>query len=372
MTPSTTAVNTEHHRTLRTTTSEGAPRPARTHGGTIPVTSHDVAQAAGVSQPTVSRALRNDPQIAKTTRLRVLEAARALGYVPNELGRSLSTRATRRIALVADLDNPLWPLLVEQIHDELADRGYTMTLLAERGDPVGMEANLLSGWADGVIITSARMNARLPGRLDTRRIPYVLVNRTIDGLSSDAAVADNHAGGTAAARLLLAAGHRRLGALLGPTDTSTGRGRERGFRDALAEAGATMRDAHVRHGPFDYSHGRESLPTLLRGRNRPTALFCANDIIAIGAINTAHELGVRIPDDMALVGFDDLEQASWPVFDLTTIKVPFDDMMRSAVTMLLERLGGYQGTGRHTVHAIEPVLRRTHAAPAPDRRLGGS
>ncbi|KAB8164514.1 LacI family DNA-binding transcriptional regulator [Streptomyces sp. 3MP-14] len=328
--------------------------------GTASVTSHDVARSAGVSQATVSRALRSDPSISAKTREKVLEAARVLGYVPNELGRSLSTRATRRIALVADLDNPLWPMLVGQIHDELAERGYSLTLLAERGDPVGMETQLLSGWADGVIITSANLHARLPKELAQRRVPFVLVNRTIDDPSADAAVADNAAGGRAAAQLLLEAGHTRLGALFGPTDTSTGQDRERGFREALAEAGVSLPKSRVVYGPFDFTHGRESLPALLRGRYRPTAVFCANDIIAIGAINTAHELGLRVPEDIALVGFDDLDQASWPVFNLTTIKAPFDAMLGSAVSMLVERLSGYRGKGRLQVHPIMPVLRGTH------------
>ncbi len=337
------------------------PKSAPTRG-TGPATSHDVATAAGVSQPTVSRALRDDPTISAKTKTRVAEAAHSLGYVLNERGRNLSTRATQRIALVTDLDNPLWPMLVEQIHDELSTRGYTMTLLAERGDPADMQTNLLGGWADGVIITSARLPARLPTELHQRGVPFVLVNRTIDGFLADSAVADNTAGGRAAAQLLLAAGHTRLGALFGPTDTSTSRDRERGFRDALADAGVVLSPAHVRHGPFDYSLGRASLPSLLGGRDQPTAVFCANDIIAIGALNTAHELGVRVPEDIALVGFDDLEQASWPVFDLTTIKVPFDAMLRSAVTSLLDRLSGHEGDARQLVHPITRVLRGTHQA----------
>lgn len=325
-----------------------------------------MAHAAGVSQATVSRALRNDPNIGEKTRLRVAEAARSLGYVPNELGRSLSTRATRRIALVADLDNPLWPLLVEQIHDEVTTLGYSMTLLAERGDPVGMEANLLSGWADGVIITSARMDARLPAQLDQRDVPFVLVNRTVDGPAHDAAVADNNVGGRTAAQILVDAGHTRLGALFGPTDTSTGRDREQGFRQGLDAAGIVLPDEHVRHGPFDYSHGRAMLPDLLDGPDAPTAVFCANDIIAIGAMNTAHELGLRVPEDIAMVGFDDLAQASWPVFDLTTIKIPFDAMTRSAVAMLVERLNDRTGSARTSVHPITAVLRRTHRRPSAD------
>ncbi|WLQ35193.1 LacI family DNA-binding transcriptional regulator [Streptomyces castrisilvae] len=331
-----------------------------------------MAREAGVSQATVSRALRSNSSISARTREKVIEAARKLGYIPNELGRSLSTRATGRIALVADLDNPLWPMLVGQIHDELASRGFSLTLLAERGDPVGMETKLLSGWADGVIITSAHLHARLPKELAQRKVPVVLVNRALEDLSADAAVADNLAGGRASAQLLLDSGHTRLGALFGPTDTSTGQMREQGFRDVLAEAGVSLPKSRVRYGPFAFTHGRESLPALLKGRYPPTAIFCANDIIAIGAMNSAHEMGVRVPEDIALVGFDDLDQASWPLFNLTTVRVPFEAMLRSAVSMLVERLSGYEGPGRVQVHPIMTVRRGTHQAAARPGEDGGA
>lgn len=331
------------------------------------IDSRDVAAAVGVSQATVSRALRNDPNIAEKTRQRVQETAQRLGYVTNELGRSLKNRATNRVAFVADLDNPLWPMLVARAHDELTSHGYTMTLLAERGDPVEMATYLASGWADGVIITSARLQAQLPEDLSRRGIPFVLVNRTIDGTDADATVADNYGGGRTAAELLVAAGHTRIGALFGPPETSTGRDRENGFRTGLHEAGLTLPKTRVRHGPFDYSFGREALPTMLSGRYRPTALFCSNDIIAIGAINTARDIGLQIPDDLALVGFDDLDQAAWPVFDLTTLKVPFDDMVHTAIELLLKRLQGDQSKPQVHVHPVQSVLRGTHRSQGGQR-----
>ena len=324
------------------------------------VTSHDVARAAGVSQPTVSRALRDDPNIADKTKERIAKVARQLGYVPNELGRSLSLQATRRIAVVADLDNPLWPMLIEQLHDGLAQKGYSMTLLAEHGDLQHFERQLLGGWADGVIVTSARIRATLPFELRRRGVPFVLVNRVIKGLRADAAVADNVAGGRAAAQVLLEAGHTRIGALFGPQDTSTGRDREKGFREGLKEAGRTLLDSRVVHGEFDFTFGREALPLLLKGRYPATAIFCANDIIAIGALNTARQLGVSVPSDIALIGFDDLDQASWPVFDLTTIRIPFETLVRSAVVRILQRLSGDTSPPRVEVHAVTPVLRGTH------------
>lgn len=324
------------------------------------VTSHDVAKAAGVSQPTVSRALRDDPNIAEATKAHVAAVAKKLGYVTNELGRSLSLQATKRVAVVADLDNPLWPMLIEQLHDGLAQSGYSMTLLAEHGDLQRFELQLLGGWADAVILTSARVGSALPVELRRRGVPFVLVNRTIKGLRADAAVADNVGGGRAAAHVLAEAGHTRVAALFGPQDTSTGRDREKGFRAGLDEAGLTLPVSRVVHGEFDYAFGRQALPLLLKGRHRATAIFCANDIIAIGALNTARQLGLSVPSDIAFVGFDDLEQASWPAFDLTTIRIPFETLVRAAVTRVLARLAGDTSPPRVEVHPVVPVLRGTH------------
>lgn len=324
------------------------------------ITSRDVAREAGVSQPTVSRALRNDPNITEQTRARVAAAAKQLGYVTSELGRSLSIQATRRVAVVADLDNPLWPMLIEQLHDGLAKHGYSMTLLAAHGDLQQFEQQLLGGWADAVIITSARTHARLPMELQRRGIPFVLVNRMIEGLKVDAVVADNMAGGKAAAQLLVEAGHTRIGALFGPQDTNTGRDREKGFRYGLEQAGLNLAESRVVHGQFDYTFGRSALPHLLKGRYPATAIFCANDIIAIGALQTAHELGLGVPTDMAIVGFDDIDQASWPVYNLTTIRVPFEALVQSAVDRILSRLAGDTDAPKVDVHPVVTVLRRTH------------
>ncbi|TQS45463.1 LacI family transcriptional regulator [Cryptosporangium phraense] len=329
------------------------------------MTSFDVAARAGVSQATVSRALRRDPSIGAETVRRVLEAAQALDYVPSARARALSTGSTQRIAMVVDLDNPLWSLLVGRLHDELAGRGYRLTLLAGHGDPDDVEEHLLGGGVDGVIVSTARLGSSLPATLRRRGVPAVLLHRYVEGSDLDASVADNRAGGAAAAQILLDAGHRRIGALLGPDDTSTGRERAAGFRSRLAEAGVDLPDTRVREGAFDQAHGAESLAAVLRGRHRPTALFCANDIIAIGALNAASAAGLRVPDDLALVGFDDLESSAWPIVSLTTIHVPFGDMLRSAVTLLLERIGGFAGGGRRVIHPVTPVLRSTHCAPAP-------
>lgn len=324
------------------------------------ITSFDVAKLVGVSQPTVSRALRDDPSISLATRVHVKQVAAELGYVPSERGRSLSTNATRRVAMVVDLDNPLWALLVRQLHEELARADYRLTLVAGSAETPGLEEQLLGGGVDGVILSTVPLDSSLPARIRRQELPVVLLNRTTDTLVCDAATADDTAGGALAAELLLEAGHERIGALFGPSNTSTATGRERGFRQALSDAGLELREHHVRYGPFDYAHGQQALPVLLEAEAPPTALFCANDVIALGAFDTARRLGLRVPGDLALVGFDDLEQASWASFQLSTIAVPFGDMVRTAVAMLLRRMAGLDGPVRAAVHPVTAVRRRSH------------
>lgn len=324
------------------------------------VTSFDVARAAGVSQPTVSRALRDDPGVASETRDRVRRVAVELGYVPSERGRSLSTRSTGRVAMVVDLDNPLWPLLVRRLHDALEAAGLRLTLLASRGRPVDLEGQLFGGGVDGVIMSTVTVDSPVPEQVRARGLPIVLLNRYVDDSPVAAAVADDHAGGMQAAELLVDAGHRDVGALFGPPTTSTGRGREEGFREGLEEAGIRLRDEWVWHGPFDYSHGRKGISHMVDLPERPTALFCANDVIALGAMDAARPLGMSVPGDLALVGFDDLDEASWTSFDLSTIAVPFDAMVDTAVRLLVAQIDGRGDAAGPIIHPVGAVERTSH------------
>ena len=334
---------------------------ARYRAVTGRVTSFDVAEAAGVSQSTVSRALRGEPSIGTETVARIVAAAAALDYVPSDRARDLSRGTTKRIAMVVDLENPLWSLLVGRLHDLLADLSYHLTLIAGHPDSEVLDPALLGGGIDGVILSTVALDSTLPAILQRRSVPTVLLQRYTEGGELDSSVADDRAGGAASAQILLDAGHQRIGALLGPRNTSTGRDREAGFRECLADAGIELDEALVRVGSFDFSHGYESVSGLFSGETEsPTALFCSNDSIAFGALNRACELGIAVPGDLAIVGFDDLEQASWATLSLSTVHVPFDDMLHSAVTMLMERIAGRTGLGRRVIHPVYPVLRSTH------------
>ena len=335
------------------------------------VTSFDVAQATGLSQPTVSRALRNDERITPETVRKVRNTAAALGYVPSDRARDLSSGSTHRVAMVVNLDNSLWSLLVGRLHDQLAVHGYRLTLLAAHGDPVGVESQVLGGGVDGVIISTTTLDSQLPLTLHRAGIPTVLLNRFTEGSSNpgnprgsqvDASVGDNFGGGELAAHMLLNAGHREIGALFGPKDTSTGRDREAGFRRTILGSSTALERRWIRHGDFTYGHGFTGVHALFESGAVPSALFCANDMIALGALNAAHELGLKVPDDLALIGFDDLDFTAWPRNSLSTIAIPFDDLIQTAVAMLLERIGGFTGRGRRVIHPVMAVPRKTHTS----------
>jgi LacI family transcriptional regulator len=303
--------------------------------------------------------------VSAATKQRVLDAAQALGYVPSELGRSLATQTTRQIAVVADIENALYPVLVRPIHDALAAEGYRMVVLAERGDDASAYERLFDRSADAAILTTTGLHSSLPYELDRRGIPLVMLNRHSQVINADAVTADNYGGALAATRLLVSLGHTRIGAVLGPDETSTGRDRLRGFRDALGEAGLPMRPDWLRRAWFEYAGGRAGFEAIMATTPRPTAVFCAGDSMAIGALNGARALGLRVPEDVAIVGFDDIDMAAWPCFALTTVRVPLVDMAEAAVRLLVDRLRGTSPPEpRHEVLPAELVLRSTHGAPS--------
>lgn len=337
------------------------PPPNRTAVADLAVTSHDVARLAGVSQATVSRALRDDARVTDATKQRVRDAAGALGYVTSELGRGLSTRVTRRIALVVELENILYHQLMSPIHDALAARGYRMSLLAEHGDDTTLSGRLLDRSVDGAILLTTRLNSSLPLDLQRRGLPFVLLNRLSAVVDAPSVSADNMAGARAAAELLLRLGHTRLGAILGPGDTSTSRDREAGYRQALEDAGVAFPARRVTRGGYDYDSGKTGLSALFERSDRPTAVLCANDYIAIGALNRATELGLGVPDDITVIGFDDIDMAGWPAFALTTVHNPLAAMARRAAELLVDVVET-RSIVEHDVFATSLVERRTHGA----------
>jgi LacI family transcriptional regulator len=331
-----------------------------------PPTSHDVARHAGVSQPTVSRALRDDPAVAAATRRAVLAAAEELGYIPSHRGRSLSTQATDQVAVVvSDLANPFYLQVLDRAHVTLRRHGRRMLVLTPDADEdAGLLPALLDGALDGALLTTTRLDSPLPAALAARGFPCALLNRTVADPPCDTCTVDNTAGGALAADTLVRLGHREIAAILGPGDTSTGRDRADGFRTALEGHGIAPAAERVRRGPFDFGFGRAAALELLDGR--PTALFCANDVLALGALDALRARGVRVPEEVTVIGFDDIAMAYWTSFALTTIGHDIDGMVERGTEMLLDRIAEDPADRippRRVVLAPALVERATHAPP---------
>lgn len=338
-----------------------APEPARISSS---VTSHDVARLAGVSQATVSRALRFESKVPPATRERVERAARALGYVPSRLGRSLVTRSTSRIAMVADLGNPLFSTLLTPVHDALAALSYQTLLFAEHQERLEDFSGLFDRSVDGAILSTVVAGSTLPYELDRHALPFVYLSRISNLVERDSISADDVGGAAKVARLLVELGHRDVGVILGPANTSTSRDREEGLVRELAAAGVPVRPEAIVRTEYTTPAGYAAFHRLMDARTRPTALFCGNDWLAVGALNGAKELGVEVPRDLTVVGFDDLAVAGWPVFDLTTVSNPVKDNAAEAARMLVRRIkSGPEAPYEHHLAPTALVLRGTHGPP---------
>ena len=350
--------------------SKGAARTSSSPPSPGAPTSHHVARAAGLSQSTVSRALRGDPRVTAETRERVMAAAASLGYIPNAMGRNLVLRSTRTIGMVVtDISNSFYPYLIAPLHDELAAVDYRMVLFTERMEgeersgPEQLEG-LIDRGIDGAVLTTSTLDGNVARELQRRGLPFVFLTRAVDGIAADAALVDNALGASIMAAEIARFGHRRVGAIFGPANTSTGRDRERGFRAGLAAAGVALPDEAVRRGDYVVGTGRAAMLELMAIAEPPTAVVCFNDLVAIGALNGARSLGLSVPDDVSVTGWDDLPMASWDICQLTTVRQSMDEMARTAARLLVERINGTAGPEpRRVLFEPELVLRATLGPP---------
>jgi LacI family transcriptional regulator len=333
-------------------------------GGGSVVTSHDVARLAGVSQPTVSRALRDSPKVSEETKQRVRQAAKALGYVPSETGRALSSGRTRRIGLLlTDLENQFYPHVIAPMHHELEAFGYQLVLQTETTDTATVAERLISNGLDGVLLATTTVDSVVPVRLRDRGVPFVYFNRTADAMEADSATVDPVPGMSEVARAILDRGHHRIGAIFGPRNTSTALRRETALRDALDEQGLAIGAAATHRGPFDFDTGYDGAQLLLSRDPRPTVIICGNDVVALGALNAAKDLGVSVPGQVSMIGFDDLPAASWPLIQLTTVAFDLNAMARKAANLLVRRVEAEApGPYEHAVFSTRLVHRGTLGA----------
>ncbi|OLT20542.1 LacI family transcriptional regulator [Ornithinimicrobium sp. CNJ-824] len=312
-----------------------------------PPTLEDVAARAGVSRATASRVVNGDPRVRESARTSVTAAVAELGYLPNRAARSLVVREPDSVAvLVQEPDerifaDPFFSGMLRGVSQRLAGTPLQMVLLMgepER-DAERMERYLRAGHTDGVIVVSAHRGDGLVSVLTETRLPTVFVGRPLTEDTSFAYVdVDNRDGGRLAARRLIERGCRRIGTVTGPTDMAAGIDRLAGWRDALIEAG--MPTDAVQHGDFTPQGGAEAVRRLLAAHPDVDGIFVASDLMAAAAMAELQAAGRRVPQDMAIVGFDASTAAAMTRPPLTTVANPVSQMAARATELLLQLLRG--------------------------------
>jgi LacI family transcriptional regulator len=303
----------------------------------------DVARHAGVSATTVSRVINDNAPVAKDTRRRILEAIEALSYVPHGGARSLITRKTHTIGvLLPDLYGEFFSELIRGI-DHAARRNHHHVLVSgSHSDPGELEAMLraLRGRVDGLIVMAPDVNAYPLIARFGRAVPIVLLDSDPEGCDLPSITIDNYGGARAVVRHLLALGHRRIALLAGPQHNRDARERARGWREALAGTAAGGDSAAlVFAGDFSESSGYAAGTRIVGLDRRPDAVFAANDAMAIGCLSAFREHGVRVPEDIALAGFDDIPIARYMTPPLTSVRVSIADLGNRAMTRLVPLMG---------------------------------
>ena len=323
------------------------------------VTSRDVARVAGVSQATVSRVLHDDPRVGADLRHRVVKALESTGFVANTHARAMKTHRTGTIGVVAGgITNPFYPELIDSIVKalHLANQRMVLWTSGDSGEPAAVEA-IRSGAVDGVIFTTATDESDALGAALAKRAAIVLVNRSVEGASCDQVTSDNALGGRLVARHFLRHGHTMVAVLGGDEAISTGRERRAGFLAQLREEGVPIAEGMTPEATFTHEAGRAAGMSMLRSSSRPSAVFCVNDLLAFGVLDAAAELGIAVPSQLWVAGYDDVEMASWSVFNLTTIRQPTDEMATVAVGLLLRRLNDPDVLVEHRRFDTELIVR---------------
>lgn len=308
---------------------------------TMRVSIKDIARAAGVSHSTVSRALSDSPLVSAETRARLQHLAKDMGYSPNTLARSLVTRQTHSVGVVVTtIADPFVAEVVQGIEATAHDHGYTVILSTSGAEPereIAAVEMLRSKRVDGVIVTSSRIGALYLDHLERIGVPVVLINNHNEqsGRYTFTVTVDNRHGGRLATDHLVQLGHRRIAYITAPADHSSDADRMAGYREALIAAGIEVDASLIVAGNGRADGGERAMATLMTTKARPTAVFCYNDMTAVGLIYMARQVGLAVPGDLSVVGFDDIPFARYCVPPLTTIAQPKVEMGQLAMKMAL-------------------------------------
>ena len=312
---------------------------------------------------TVSRVVNGSGSVRATTRKRVERAMRELGYIPNRAARSLVVNKLGVLALaIPDISNPFFPLLARGAEAAARASGYTVILGNTDEHYEEEDAYLRTVCAlrvDGVLLAPSGRRSRGSLELLARqRIPVVLIDRDVDGIANDIVRGESRRSSILLTEHLIWHGHRRIGLITGPADVSTARERERGFRDAMHDRELEVPRELLHHAPYTREGGYRAGASLLALDNRPTAIVTANNFLGFGLLDAAREAGLRVPEDLAIVTFDDVEVVTDSPF-FTCAAQPAEAMGRTAVEQLIARLNGDESPVRETVLHTQLRIRRS-------------
>jgi LacI family transcriptional regulator len=335
-----------------------------------PVTLKDVALRAGVHPATASRALNPETRIlvSEDTARRVLDAAEALGYSPNPVARSLRTRRSHSVGvLIPDLNNPLFPPIVRGLEDRLAAAGYVALIgntdSDDRRERIIFD-QMRARHVDGLVLATARLRHPLLAEASRAEIPVVLINRLAQDYSFPSVSVDNERGVRMAISHLAGLGHRRIAHIAGPQEMSTGLSRYRGFVTAMESSGLPVDSELVVFGKaFSVEEGVRCTRLLLDqcaarpGQPGCTAIFAANDMLAVGCYSALDEAGLNCPEDMSVVGFNDMPFIDRLRPPLTTIRFPHYQVGTEAAQLLLERIAEHSAPVKILYLAPELIIR---------------
>lgn len=331
-------------------------------------TIHDVAKRAGVGSITVSRVINNSGYTSPETRERVQKAIAELGYVPNTLARSLRSRRTNTVALmVTDITNPFFTTMARGVEDAANDAGYTVIFCNtdESAEKEGKYLTvLLQKQVDGLLFVPTQRSVETIRQTLKHGTPVVVLDRRIPAVDVDTVRCDSLEGAYQLTKYLLSLGHTRIAVMSGSPGISTADDRVAGYRKALEEDGIKIADPYVLRGSFTPESGYTMTRQAVNLPQRPTALIAANNFITIGAMKALQEMGKAVPEDVTLVGFDDLPPAmvTFPFF--TVVSQPAYQMGTQAMQLLLKRLNGSEMDGaQDVILPTQLIVRRSSGPP---------
>lgn len=341
-----------------------------------PVTIQQIAKRADVSIGTVSHVINGTANVREKLRHRVLEAIRSLGYQPNELARGMRRNQTSMLAMIIpDITNPFFPAVVRGAEDIAYRNSLRLVLCNTDNDPQKetfylneLQSYRPAGW---LVIPAAESRIAAHMRSVNTTTPVVCLDRQPKGWDGDVVLVDNETGALNATRYLLRMGHKRLAAITGPLNLTVAVERLEGFKRALREAGITLEPDYVQEARFERSAGYEAAKRLLGMLPRPTAIFASNDLIALGVLAAAREMGLRCPEDLSVVGFDNLDFSELTAPALTTVYQSGYQLGTAAARLLLDRIGGKKHSPERIFLPTELKIRESVAIPIAIQQMNG-